>query len=356
MENSLYKRNYSLDIVRIIAVLAVVMIHSSASFVMNNPLNTNEFIFGNLFDSLSRIGVPLFLMISGALFLDKNKEVTLKTILSKNIKNLAIIIITWSIIYSVVFEVLLAPSMGKTVDVRSIIDGLINCTYQNGSYHMWYLYMIVGLYIITPFLKKFVCKDNKEMVLFFIIISFCLQFFTPVINAIDKLGLNLSFINIWIDKFYLDFFGGYITYFLVGWYIVHIGIKRKWHRCIIYFLGAVSLISIVFYVHFTGDYNNAYADIGAPVFLYSVSVFLALNTINWNLKEKTAKKIVELSKLTFGVYIVHAMLITIYSLIFPYNKYSALYILVCFVVVVFCSLLISYSISKIPVLKKIVKA
>ena len=131
MENSLYKRNYSLDIVRIIAVLAVVMIHSSASFVMNNPLNTNEFIFGNLFDSLSRIGVPLFLMSSGALFLDKNKEVTLKTILSKNIKNLAIIIITWSIIYSVVFEVLLAPSMGKTVDVRSIIDGLINCTYQN---------------------------------------------------------------------------------------------------------------------------------------------------------------------------------------------------------------------------------
>ena len=351
MENLLYKRNYSLDIARIVAVFAVVMIHINASFLTDNPLNTNEFIFGNLFDSLSRIGVPLFLMISGSLFLDENREVTLKTILSKNVKNIAIITIIWAIIYSVAKEVLFPLLSGKTVNVKSFIVGVIN-----GHYHMWYLYMIMGIYMITPFLKKFVCKENRGMVLFFIIISFCFQFFTPIINAICELGLNLSFINAWLDKFKLDFFDGNITYFLVGWYIVHIGIKRKWHRCVIYFLGVVSLISIILYTRFTGDYNTAYENIGAPVFLYSVSVFLALNNINLNLNEKTAKKVAELSKLTFGVYLVHVMILAIYNELFPYNKHIVFYILVCFIVVIFSFFLISYIISKIPGLKKIIKA
>lgn len=351
MEKILHKRNCSLDIARIVAVFAVVMIHISADFVTMHSLNTNEFVVGNLFDSLSRIGVPLFLMISGSLFLDENKEVTLKTILSKNVKTLAVITVIWAIIYSLIYNVAFPLMKSETVNAKSVVGGMVN-----GHYHMWYLYMIMGLYIITPFLRRFVCKENKGMALFFIIASFCLQFFRPIINAIGEMGLNLSFVNTWIDKFHLDFFGGYVTYFLTGWYIVHVGIKQKSHRCIVYFLGAVSLSAIVLYVHFTGDYTNAYENIGAPVFLYSVSVFLALNNINWKLKDKTAKKLVHLSKLAFGVYIVHIMCLTVYRELIPYNKYSALYILVCFAAVTFGSFIVSYIVSKVPGLRKLIRA
>lgn len=351
MDSALYKRNHSLDVARIVAVLAVVMVHCSAPFVKGNQQFSFEFIFGNLFDSISRIGVPLFLMISGALFLDERKEVTLKNILLKNVKSLAIITIIWAIIYSSVYNIVFPLLNGESINVKSFISGI-----ANGHYHMWYLYMIIGLYIITPFLKKFVCKENKEMVLFFIIISFCLHFFTPIINAMCELGLNLSIINTFINKFHLDFFGGYITYFLVGWYIVHIGIKQKWLTYVMYFLGAAALAFIVLFVQYTGDYTNAYENICAPVFVYSISVFLALNNININFKEKTAKKLTTLSKLTFGVYIIHVLVLSVYSILFPYSRYSALYIVVCFAIVVCSSFLISYVISKIPVLKKILKA
>ena len=63
MESALSKRNFSLDIARIVAILAVVMIHCSANFVSYYQPFSNEFVIGNLFDSVSRIGVPLFLMI-----------------------------------------------------------------------------------------------------------------------------------------------------------------------------------------------------------------------------------------------------------------------------------------------------
>lgn len=351
MDCMLYKRNHSLEIARMVATLTVVMIHCSATFVADYKQYTSEFIFGNLFDSISRIGVPLFLMISGSLFLDEHREVTLKSILLKNVKNLAIITIIWAIIYSSVYNVIFPLLMGESINVKTVLGDIVN-----GHYHMWYLYMIIGLYIITPFLKKFVCKENKGMVLFFIIISFCFQFFTPIINAMCELGLNLSYINIWLSNFHLDFFGGYITYFLVGWYIVHIGIQQKWIKYIIYFLGAAALTFIVLFVHFTGDYSNTYKHIGAPVFVYSVSVFLALNNMNFNFKEKTAKKLTNLSKLTFGVYLIHVLVISVYSKLFPYSRYSALYIVVSFVIVVCSCFLISYVISKIPVLKKIIKA
>ena len=351
MEKILYKRNYSLDIIRIIAVLAVILLHSSGGFVADYPLNTNEFVFGNLFDSLSRIGVPLFLMISGALFLDENKKIDLKTILCKNVKNLAIITIIWAIIYSVVNNIIFPLWDREIINVKSFISGIIL-----GYFHMWYLYMIIGLYIITPFLRKFVSKENKTMVLLFISISFCFQFLTPIINVICNLGLNVSLVNTWIENFHLDFFGGYITYFMVGWYIVHIGIKQKWVRCSIYLLGAISLVSIILYVHFTGDSGNAYANIGAPVFLYSISVFLVLNNINFNFSEKTAKNIVALSKLTFGVYIIHMIFMCLSVKVFPYDGCSAMYIVVRFVIVAFASFFSSYIISKIPLLKKIIKA
>ena len=62
--------NRSLDLIKTVAIITVLMTHISASFVIKYPSSSPEFIWGNIVDSLSRIGVPLFLMVSGSLFLD----------------------------------------------------------------------------------------------------------------------------------------------------------------------------------------------------------------------------------------------------------------------------------------------
>ena len=351
MDKLTNKRNCSLDIARIIAVLAVVMIHCCATFITDYKPHTSEFIFGNLFESVARLGVPFFLMISGALFLDENKEITLKGILSKNVKNLAMITIGWAFIYAVIYYAAVPAFTGKGISVKKLLISIID-----GHYHMWYLYMIIGLYVVTPFLKKFVCKENKGMVLFFIIVSFVVQFLLSMLDKICIQHFNIDYIGARIRKFHLDFFGGYITYFLVGWYIVHIGIKQKHLKYILYLLGMLSLATIIIYAQYTGDYKNAYENIGAPVFLYSVSTFVAINGIKLNFKEKTAERIAKLSKLTFGVYIIHVLILTVFCKVLPYRQHSVLYIVLCFVTVACSSFLCSYIISKIPAIKKLIKA
>ncbi len=350
MDNSI-KRNYSLDIARILAVLAVVMIHCSASFVTAFKPLSSEFVFGSIFDGLARYGVPVFLMISGALFLDESKAVTLKDILSKNVKSLAIITVIWAVIYSLFSNVLLPVVTNNPVSLNKFIRGSLL-----GHYHMWYLYMIIGVYLVTPFLKKFVCKENHKMVLFFIAVSLVAQFSLPLIDKLCATYFDIEIIGLWIEKFDLSFFGGYITYYLSGWYIAHVGIKQKFINYVIYCLGLVSVLSIVFYVLFTGDYNLGFENIGLPVFTYSVSIFLAVQNLKLNLKDKTAKIIVTLSKLTFGVYIIHVMILTLIVKLLPYKQNSLLYIVLTFVAVVVFSFAGSYIISKIPFVKKLIKA
>ena len=350
MDKALNQRNYLLDITRLVAIIAVIMLHCSAYFVAFFPLGSREFIIGSIFNSISRIGVPLFVMISGALFLDEHKEVTLKKLFLKNIKSLAIISVIWAVFYSVIYQIVLPILGNEPVDAKAFLGAIVF-----GHTHMWYLYMIIGLYIITPFLRTFAKGENKGLVLLFIGISFCVNFCEPVIDAISKIGPDLSFVNSWIGKFRLDFFGGYTAYYLAGWYIVHVGIKQRWAGVIVYFLGVISLLLTVVFVNLTGDYNNAHQNIGVPVFLYAISAFVALNNIHMQFTEKNAKILTQMSKLSFGTYMIHMLVLTVFNKCFPYNNNCLEYIAMSFLAVTCVSFFISYILSKIPVLKIIVR-
>lgn len=118
-------------------------------------LTLMNLLSGVFFNSLSRIGVPLFVMISGALFLDERKNVTLKSIFSKNIKSLAIITVIWSSFYSTIYQILLPLLGNEAVNVKAFLSAIVF-----GHRHMWYLYMIIGLYAITPVFEKN-CKQRK---------------------------------------------------------------------------------------------------------------------------------------------------------------------------------------------------
>ena len=102
------------------------------------------------------------------------------------------------------------------------------------------------------------------------------QFSIPVIRALANFADVFAYAETLIEQFRIHFLFGYTTYYLAGWYIVHIGIEKKKRR-VLYCLSALSLLGVIVYTSLTHDYSNAFSNLNIFIFLYASGVFVLLN-------------------------------------------------------------------------------
>lgn len=291
-------REFEFDCLRIIAIFAVIMIHSAAPFVIGFSRDSFNFVIGNFFDSIARIGVPFFIMISGYFMLNENKELSILKIKSKIFK-LFLILGIWSLFYALAYN------------FKNFLNAFIY-----GHYHLWFLYMLIGLYLITPILRLFVKKENKNYIYYLIILSLIFYFIPPVLSLLFS---NDNEITRLTSLFSLNFAGTFISYYLIG-YLFHYdySIIKKYIKYLI-LIAIVSFFSIFCGAQFVETkmipYKIFYANGALPVFVYSISTFVVLYKFFEQIKPKVSNKIkkviTETSKLTFGIYLVHVSLLNL---------------------------------------------
>ena len=119
-----------LDLLRVIAVCAVVMVHAAGGLVTEYGAGTVDFIVGNVLDGLSRLGVPVFLMISGALMLDERRPYRL----GRRVGRLLLLLFLWSLLYTLALSVVRPLLGGGSVQLGEVLTSLFR-----GHYHLWYL-------------------------------------------------------------------------------------------------------------------------------------------------------------------------------------------------------------------------
>lgn len=343
------ERLYYLDLLRFVAVCAVILIHASAPFVSHCEGTTIEFILGNIFDGISRLGVPLFLMISGALMLDERRDFRCR----KSALRLLYIFLIWSFLYTVVFCVFLPYVRKEPIDLISVLSHFIR-----GHSHLWYMYAIIGLYLITPILRSFVKESNRKIVFYFILLCLVFQFTNPFIQLIlnvlpfDNLSSeSLRTYTYVFERLSPDFVGGLTVYYVTGWYIAHAELSKK-NIALLCGAGLLGVISIVLLTQlFPDHYELMYAYESVLVFFYAVAVFLLVKKY-YKPTEKKKQVFSFLSKYTFGIYLVHIFVWNIVEVLLGDNIFFVpLIALITFSL----SLLICFILSKIPVLKKIIK-
>ena len=352
------KRVLYFDILRAIACLSVVLYHVSGNYIVGFVSNVNDlFSFNywssNLLYAISRLGVPLFVMISGALFLDESREFTLKKMKTHIIKILCFYIY-WSLVYAIVFKVLLPVFHHESISVEDFFSVL-----RNDAYHLWFCPMIIGLYIITPLLRLWVKKANKKNVEYFLIIAICYSVVISSVLKIVKMFAELPAILDFIEQIGLDYVCGYVLYYVLGWYLHNF----KFNKVIALIIGIVGLIitvlsgfvlSIVLQRHIliqdNFNLNNLIMAISVVVL---IKLFCEKNKANDNL---VTKGFLSVSKYSFGIYGVHGIMLYIATaVVSKINNNNA--ILVClsiFIITSISSYIVSFVFSKIPLLKKVV--
>ena len=339
-----------MDVLRVIACFSVIMIHSSARYVVKD-IGSFNFWVGNIFDGLARIGVPLFIMISGALMLDKNYQFSTQKII-KHIIRMIVFFVFWSALYCIFNIVGSIIIEHESIDITKIIVSLIK-----GHYHLWFVYLIIGLYLIVPLLRLWVNDTNKKYVEYFIILSIIFTYIIPQIISIGSNYSNLfEHINDIIErKLSLKYVGGFTTYFILGWYINNYELNNK---RIIYILGLFGVLITIMGTYIlsntTGKALQMYGNLYINVLFQTVAVFVIIKDKFKNMH--TNNIINSISKYSLGIYAIHALIVTImYRIIEKVNiDFALINIPVVFIVSVVFSYLISFILSKIPVLKKVV--
>ena len=136
------------DLMRIIACFFVILIHVGIFDQLKDvPNQSIDTVFGNLYGIISRWAVPCFFMLSGLMFLDKNKEIPLKKLYGKYILRLAVAYVVWSCIYAIYNSFYDA---GPTLYEK--FNYFLNYCIS-GEIHTWYVLVTIGLYIALPIIK-----------------------------------------------------------------------------------------------------------------------------------------------------------------------------------------------------------
>lgn len=347
VEGTSKSRLLYLDMLRTIACLSVVMIHVSAEFVVRGKTGP-DFWLGNLFDSVSRAAVPLFVMISGALMLDENYEFTRRKWLG-HIGRMIAFYVVWAITYFLLFN---AP-WDNPVPITNALGQIVS-----GHYHLWFVPLIIGLYLIVPLLRAWVSEKNVRIVEYFLLLSAFLTFLIP--QCVDMLSYAFGWVGAFetpLDNMHLRYTAEYTAYFILGWYLNR-GIVRKKLVCALGIVGVCLTFAGTAFVTISlrGKGYPFYENNTINVLLYSAAIFTLCRSLfgpehrPGRLLQITAGGI---SKYSLGIYAVHVYIISHLMPLFG-QLHAAAAIPLIFVLTVVLSAAVSMILSKIPLVKKIV--
>jgi surface polysaccharide O-acyltransferase-like enzyme len=154
-----------IDRARIIACFFALTLHTSAGVVTRITDTGSSFWWmGNLVDSFCRWSMPVFVMISGALFLGSARDEPLMLFYKKRASRILLPLVFWTVFYLLFTYFGKLAVYGETISAAALFNSVLSGL---PYYHLWYLYMIIGLYFFTPFLLKVVKQstDNELLVL-----------------------------------------------------------------------------------------------------------------------------------------------------------------------------------------------
>ena len=341
------ERIWAFDILRIASAFAVVLLHVSAEY-FDESFFSLEWAFRSLFGQMTRWCVPLFIMISGALFLRRD-NISIGLLYKKYIWRIILVYLVWSAVYA-------SLRMGPNTNLLGFLGVVIS-----GPLHLWFLKMLIGLYMCLP-LFWMIVKD-KKVETYFVMLSFFVSVVVPLFMfVIEKTSDN--YFQIFSDlgervKFSMAM--GYSYFFVLGHFLVAHPLKRR-YRMMVYILGIMSallLLLLTYVPAFKGNPPAGYFYSYKTPFTYFITatIFVYVMSHCKNIRQPLRRIILYLSKMSLGVYVVHMFVMHVFSSCFGVDSrtFHPSYWLLAYTAIVFiCSYVISGAIAQIPFLKKTV--
>jgi probable poly-beta-1,6-N-acetyl-D-glucosamine export protein len=336
---------FEIDLLRFIAIIAVVLIHSTADATVEPAEGSLSQIMFYAMNRASQFAVPLFIMISGmVLFYRYEEGWSLRTALDfyrKRILSVAVPYLIWMFLYELFYQWV----YDGQVEVK-FGEFLEKLPWADVGYHLYFMIIILQFYLLFPILMSAVNRWpflRKHM-------------------ATIAIALHGGF---YMYKFYFadlkhgpSLFATYIGYFLIGGFIgLYYDKIRNWKPGVSLGFGLLAVLAGGAFTGFflASRYKHLYAHNNwyeLTTFIYVTSLFLFLLWLGRLVfMKRTAlnRVIAVIGASSFGIYLVHPALLSLFKMNVkspgPIWQYD-LYTLSCFLTVFTGSLLLSFLYGK----------
>lgn len=192
------------------------MLHASNDFTVQK-MSWFEVIRWNtvsVYETLGRLGVPLFLMLTGFLLLQPVKlEESIGAFFRKRWARIGLPFIFWGAVYFAWDFFVVHNINGSPITWGSIVQGILSGPY----YQFWYLYLLVGLYLLTPVLRVFMAYANRSLIKYILVLWLIGTTVPPVLGLVTSIQLDSNVL----------LFTGYAGYFILGAFLATVRIRSR---------------------------------------------------------------------------------------------------------------------------------
>lgn len=253
------------DLIRTVAIVGVILLHS-ANDLTNQQMNWFEiyrWTTVDVYQSLGRMGVPLFIMLTGALLLQPSKlNEPVRVFFKKRVARLGLAFTFWSAIYFL-WDFLVEH---QAFTANAVINGVLNGPY----YQFWYLYMLAGLYLITPIVRVVIAHADRNLIKYFIALWFLGVAIIPLLSLLTPYQFDSNVFTL----------TGYVGYFVLGTFLLTVKIQRSKLAILIAVGTALTAIGTYLIAWTVGGGEMYYFQeyLSPTMILASATLFLLLNT------------------------------------------------------------------------------
>ena len=285
-----------MDSARVLAIAAVVLIHVLAPTVGGRGLEVGDagWWLANTLNSASRWCVPVFLMISGALALDPAKVARPRDYYRRRWQRIGVPLLFWTAFY-LLFRAFVLDT-GLTAD-----EAAVDVARGAPFLQLYFLYILAGLVLITPFLKVVTRHATWRMQLGFGVVLLGLGMADQLVTLLAGVGEPNAATR------FLPFTG----YYILGWCLRDVVPPRRWLPWL--WLAFASSVAVTAMLAAVADFGSigryAYGFLSPPVVVMSVSAYLLLHVAMRHRAGPQERWLRPVAPLAFGVFLVHGALV-----------------------------------------------
>lgn len=324
------KRVAYFDVLNVISCISVVFLHCNGYI---HTFNKDEWWwFRVLIEVVCYFAVPVFYMLSGATLLNYRERYPTDVFYKKRFLRTLIPFMFWGCLFYGLYLILHADEgIQWTVIIKNFMEGHIPYT----AY--WFFIPLFLLYIFMPFLSLLVLNMSEKLLITLGLLLILFQSILPTIFTL--LGLTISMALP---------FAGYFVFALWGYLLSKLCLESN--KCFYWTIAIISVISLIvrYYLIFVSDTKNTSLFTYFGMFSIFPAIFVFLSVKRYFYNSKISSICAFLSKRSYGVYLIHLFIITIFTKLI--NCQNPLAVIFSVIVVYIISISISYLSQKNKIL------